>query len=103
MEERRSPETVLAELAVESWRFAKDYAKVVSKLDANEQGRFANKLHYYVQRLTTSLEQVGMKVVNLENQPFDMGMAADVLNLDEFAKGETLFVDQMLEPVIMRT
>lgn len=100
--EEISPEVVLAEFAVESWRFAKDYAKVVSKLDANEQGRFANKLHYYVQRLNSSLEQVGMKVINLENQPFDMGMAADVLNLDEFGRDEPLFVDQMLEPVIMR-
>ena len=101
MEDHRRAETVLAEFAADSWRFAKDYSKVVFKLDANEQGRFANKCHYFVQRLICSLEQVGMKVVNLENHPFEIGMAADVLNIDEFSKDDRLVVDQMLEPIIL--
>ena len=101
MEDYRPAESVLAEFAVDSWRFAKDYAKAVLKLDANEQGRFASKLLYYLQRLTSSLDQVGMRVVNLENHPFEMGMAADVLNLDEFSSEDALVVDQMLEPIII--
>jgi hypothetical protein len=101
MEGHRPADSVLAELAVDSWRFAKDYAKVLLKIDANEQGRFANKLLYYVERLTSSLGQAGMKIVNLENHPFEMGMAADVLNLDEFSTDDVLVVDQMLEPIII--
>jgi hypothetical protein len=101
MDDVRSAEAVLAELVVDSWRFAKDYWKIVLKLDANEQPRFANKLNYYLQRLQFSLEQVGMKIVDLENQQFEVGMAADVLNGDEFSKDDVLVVDQVLEPVII--
>jgi len=101
MDDDQSAEAVLAELAIDSWRFARDYGKVILKLDANEQPRFANKLHYYLQRLQSSLEQVGMKIVNLENQHFEVGMAVDVLNGDEFSKDDVLVVDQMLEPVII--
>jgi len=41
---------VLAELAVESWRFANEYRRLVLKLDANEQNRFAHKLNYFIHR-----------------------------------------------------
>lgn len=92
---------VLAELAVESWRFAKDYRRLVLKLDANEQNRFANKLNYFLQRLETCLADGGLTLVNLEGQPYEIGIAAHVLNLDEYSPGENLVIDQMIEPVIM--
>ena len=101
MEETQSVEMTFADLVADSWRFAKDYRKVVTKLDAHEQGRFANKLNYYLQQLQSSLERLGMKLENLEEQPFEMGMAAVVLNLDEFSEEDALIVDQMLEPVIL--
>lgn len=95
------PSTVLAELAVESWRFAKDYRRLVLKLDANEQNRFANKLNYFIQRLQACLAEGGLTLVSLEGQPYEMGIAADVLNLDDYSSDEDLIIDQMIEPVIM--
>jgi hypothetical protein len=94
-------QAVLAELAVESWRFAKEYRRLVLKVDANEQGRFANKLNYFLQRLQSCLAEGGLSLVSLEGQPYEMGIAADVLNLDEFAVGDDLIIEQMIEPVIM--
>ena len=95
------PSAVLAELAVESWRFAKEYRRLVLKLDANEQNRFAHKLNYFVQRLQSCLADGGLTLVSLEGQPYEMGIAADVLNLDDYSAGEELIIDQMIEPVIM--
>jgi len=92
---------VLAELAVESWRFAEDYRRLVSRLDANEQNRFTNKLNYFCQRLQCCLSEGGLSLVNLEGQPYEMGIAADVLNLDEYSPCDDLIIDQMIEPVIM--
>jgi hypothetical protein len=103
MDAEAPAQMALAELAVESWRFARDYRRIVAKLDANEQARFANKLRYYEQRLHACLEAGGLKLISLEGQPFEIGMAAQALNLDEFSPAERLIVAQMLEPVIMGT
>lgn len=95
------PTAVLAEIAVESWRFAKDYRRLVLKLDANEQNRFAHKLNFFIQRLQSCLSDVGLTLVSLEGQPYEMGIAADVLNLDEYSANENLIIAQMIEPLIM--
>lgn len=95
------PTSVLAELAVESWRFAKDFRRLALKLDASEQNRFAHRLNYFIQRIQSCLSDAGLTLVSLEGQPYEMGIAADVLNLDEYSADETLVIDQMIEPVIM--
>ena len=43
-----------------------------------------------------------MAIVNLEGHEFDVGMAAKSLNIDEFESEDTLVVDQMIEPIIIR-
>jgi predicted anti-sigma-YlaC factor YlaD len=94
-------QTALADLAGESWRFAQEYRRLLPKLDANEQNRYTHKLNYFVQRLQSCLEEVQLSLVTLEGQPYEMGIAADILNLDEYPPGEDLVIDQMIEPVIM--
>jgi len=48
-----------------------------------------------------SLEEAGLRIVNVEGHPFDPGMAATPLNIEEFDANDTLIVDQMFEPIIM--
>jgi len=94
-------QAALAELGVESWRLAREYRRLVSRLDASEQNRFANKLNYFVRRLDACLAEAGLTLVNLEGQPYAIGIAAAVLNLDEYSPADDLVVEQMIEPVIM--
>jgi hypothetical protein len=94
-------QAALAELAVESWRFAKDYRRLVSRLDANEQNRFVSRLNYFLQRLKACLAEGGLSLVSLEGQPYEVGIAADVLNLGEYSVADDLIIDQTIEPVIM--
>jgi hypothetical protein len=94
-------QTVLADLAVESWRFANEYRRLVSRMDANEQTRFIGKLNYFARRVESCLAQADLKLVDLKGQSYDMGMAADVLNLDEYSPGDELVIEQMLEPPII--
>lgn len=91
----------LIEIAVESWRFSRLFGRLMSKLDAGEASRYANQFHYYIKRLEESLEDAGMRLVNVEGQPYDPGMAATALNLDDFGPDDRLLVDQMVEPIIM--
>jgi molecular chaperone GrpE (heat shock protein) len=94
-------EQSLIDIAVESWRFCRLFARVVDKLDAGEAGRYVNQLRYFQKKLEESLDASGLKLVNVEGQPFDIGMAASALNIGDFEPDDVLFVDQMVEPIIM--
>lgn len=100
-EDKEQLEQSLIDIAVESWRFSRLFGKVVSKLDAGESGRYANQLRYFQKKVEESLKSNGLKLVNVEGQPYDAGMAASALNLGDFGPDEVLLVDQMVEPIIM--
>jgi hypothetical protein len=91
----------LIDIAVESWRFARLFARVITKLDAGDQGRYESQLRWYLKRLEENLQSSGLRVVNIEGQPFDPGIAATALNAADFGPEDTLCIDQMLEPIIM--
>ena len=94
-------EQSLIDIAVESWRFSRLFGKVVGKLDAGESGRYINQIRYFQKKVEESLDSNGLKLVNVEGQPYDAGMAASALNLGDFAPDDVLLVEQMLEPIIM--
>lgn len=94
-------EQSLIDIAVESWRFSRLFGKVVSKLDVGESGRYVNQLRYFQKKVEESLDSSGLKLVNVEGQPYDAGMAASALNLGDFGPEDVLLVEQMLEPIIM--
>ncbi|SKC83390.1 hypothetical protein SAMN05445504_3617 [Burkholderia sp. CF099] len=94
-------EQSLIDVAVESWRFSRLFARVVNKLDAGEAGKYVNQLRYFQKKVEESLGSSGLKLVNVEGQPYDPGMAAEALNLGDFGPDDELLVDQMLEPIIM--
>lgn len=96
-------EQVLIDLAIENWRLSRVFQKVLAKLDAGEAARYASQLRYSQRKMEESLEAAGLKLVNLEGHPFDPGMAADPVNLDDFEPDVPLLVEQMLEPIIMST
>ncbi len=100
MTEGRDRERLLA-LAVESWRFSRVCLRMLSKLDAGDKGRFESQLRWYLKRLSETLEASGLRLVSIEQQSFDAGIAATALNAADFGPDDALVVDQMLEPIIM--
>ena len=93
-------ETVI-NLAIESWRFAKNYERVLTRLNSNQTKRYTSQLRQFVKKAEESLEEVGLRVVNVEGYPYDPGMAATPLNIEDFEPEDHLVVDKMLEPIIM--
>ena len=91
----------MIEMTDDGWRFSRLFIRMMNKLDAGEQTRFINNLNYFVNRLNTGLQQIGMKLVNLEGHPYDAGMAATPINIADFEAEDQLMVEQMVEPVIM--
>jgi hypothetical protein len=94
-------ERALIELAVESWRFSRLFARMVTKLDAGEADRYVHQLRYFQKQVADTLESAGLKLVDLEGQPFEVGVAASALNIGDFLADDSLLVDQMIEPIIM--
>lgn len=94
-------EQSLIGMAVESWRFSRLFARVVNKLDAGEASRYTNQLRYFLRKIEESLDVTGLKLVNVEGELFDPGMAASALNIGDFCPDDQLLVDQMVEPIIM--
>jgi hypothetical protein len=92
---------IILELIIESWRFSRLFAKLLSKLDAGESHKYANQFKYYLNQLESNLEKINCKLANLEGQPFNVGMAVTPLNLEDFEPNEPLIIEQMIEPVIM--
>lgn len=94
-------ERVLIEVAVETWRLSHLFARVVQRLDAGEQSRYANQIRYCDKKLHEHLESAGLRLVSIEGQSYDPGAAASALNLSDFAPDEELLVDQMVEPIVL--
>ena len=91
----------LLDVVVESWRFSRLFDRLLTKLDAGEQGRYRGQFRWFQRKLEESLTDAEMRIVNIEGQPFDPGVAATPLNIEEFEPDDSLIVDQMLEPIIM--
>lgn len=88
-------------LAIESWRFAKVFERGITQLNAARAKRHTNQLQLFLKKTEESLEDVGLRIVNVEGQPYDPGMAATPLNIEDFEPDDHLVVNQMLEPIIM--
>ena len=91
----------LLNISVEAWRFGKLFDRLLSKLDAGEQGRYRNQFRWFQKKIDESLGVAQLRLVNVEGHPYDPGMAATPINIDEFDAQDSLVVDQMLEPILM--
>jgi hypothetical protein len=94
-------ERSLIDIAVEGWRFSRLFTRLLSKLDAGESSRYVNQLRYFQNRLEENLDAAGFRLINLEGQLFDAGMAATALNISDFDPNDPLLIEQMIEPIIM--
>jgi hypothetical protein len=94
-------ERSVVDLAIESWRFQKLFARALTKLDAGESLRFANQHRYFIKRVEECLADAGFRLVNIEGQAYDPGAAVTALNVSDFSAEDDLVIDQMIEPVVM--
>ena len=97
-----SPERkALIDVSIEGWRFARIFGRLLAKLDAGEGPRHASQARYFLKKIDDGLQAFGLRMVSLEGQLYDPGMAVSALNIADFGPDDHLVVDQMVEPVIM--
>ena len=88
-------------MAVEAWRFSRAYEKTLSKLSSKDRVRFEGSFAAFGKIIEEALGTLDMRIVNIEGSPFDPGIAAAPVNIDDFGPGDELVIDRMIEPIIM--
>ena len=88
-------------LAIESWRLAKVFELAITQLNVDKPRRYTSRIEWFIKKAEESLEKTGLRIVNLEGHPYDPGMAAAPVNLEEFDVDDSLEVSLMVEPIIM--
>ncbi len=61
-------------------------------------GKYQGKRRWFEGK---TLKDAGMKIVDVQDQRFDPGMAATPLNGGDFGAEDVLVIDRMIEPIIM--
>ena len=88
-------------LAIESWRLAKVFERTITQLNVDKPRRYISQIEWFIKKAEESLEDVGLRIVNVEGHPYDPGMAATPVNIEDFDIDASLKVNLMVEPIIM--
>ena len=91
----------IVSMAIEFWRMSKLLEHLIPQLDIKNQSKYISKVSWFVKKTNESLQAIGYHIENYENHSYDPGIPATPINLDEFNDNDDLYVNQMLEPVIM--
>ncbi|WP_342629135.1 hypothetical protein AAC691_04845 [Nguyenibacter vanlangensis] len=94
-------EELLIDVAVESWRLSRTFQRSLDFRNEKAAGRQSSQISYFQRKLADTLSLLGLRLVDLDGQPYDVGMAATALNAADFDADDVLYVDQMMEPIVM--
>lgn len=93
--------TNLISIASELFRFQRVFAKAISKLDMEEQSKYSSQYTWFSKKVTKALDDAGLRVVSVDGQQYDPGIAVTPLNLEDFETDDILYVEHTMEPIIM--
>lgn len=100
-EEYQKLQNAIVTIASELFRFKSVFEKAVSKLEIDDQSKYMSQYAWFSKKVYKALEEANLKLLNLEGQLYDPGMAVTPLNIDDFDTEDQLYVLQMIEPIIM--
>jgi hypothetical protein len=62
--------------------------------------RVRSKMNFFIDDLPRSSEKAGVKMANLLGLEYSPSLNVEVLNLEDFPAGESLEIDEVLEPLL---
>ena len=92
----------IGDIASELYRFRRVFSKAISKLDADEQGKYMSQFAWFSKRVDKAVDSAGLRILDVKGQLFDPGMAVTALNIEDFDTADELYIEQMMEPIIMK-
>lgn len=91
----------LISIASELFRFRRVFNKAISKLEVDEQSKYSSQFAWFSKKVAKALDESGLRVISIDGQLYDPGMAVTPLNLEDFETDDILYVEQTMEPIIM--
>lgn len=91
----------LISIASELFRFQRVFVKAISKLEVDEQTKYSSQYAWFSKKVLKALDESGLRVIGVDGQLYDPGMAVTPLNLEDFEEDDVLYVEQTMEPIIM--
>lgn len=92
----------LVTIASELFRVQRVFSKAISKLEMEEQNKYNSQFAWFTKKVMKALDDFGLRIINLDGQHYDPGMAVTPLNIEEFEADDVLYVAQTMEPIIMQ-
>ncbi len=91
----------LISIASELFRFQQVFSKAISKLELDEQSKYSSQFAWFSKKVLKAIDEANLRIVDVNGQPYDPGMAVTPLNIEDFEPNDILYVKQMMEPIIM--
>ena len=89
-------------IASEFFRFQSVYEKAINRIDMDERNKYISQFSWFSKKVIKALDESNIKIINLEGQIYDPGMAVTPINIDDFETDEGLYVMKTIEPIIMK-
>lgn len=91
----------ISDIASELYRFRRVFSKAISKLDPEEQSKYMSQFAWFSKRVDKAVDSAGLRILDVKGQLYDPGMAVTALNIEDFDTSDELYIEQMMEPIIM--
>ena len=91
----------LSERIAEGWRFELALEKTLGRIDVMEAERLGRQYRYFSDKVRKAASTAGITCLDLTGHRYDIGMAVQAMNLEEFDEEEDLIISRMIEPVIL--
>lgn len=92
----------LISIASELFRFKGVFEKAISKLEIDEQNKYISQYKWFSKKVYKALDEANLRLLSVDGQLYDPGMAITPLNLDDFEADDQLYILQTIEPIIMQ-
>lgn len=95
---------VVADFLIEDFRFSRSYLSVLDKLFLEERKRYESAYNFHATKVEELANKFNLKLAVYKNGDlYDDGYPITPLNADEFEKEDVLYIEQMIEPIILTT
>lgn len=101
-EEYEKLQKQLVVIGKELYRFQGVFMKAIHKLEFEDQDKYTSQFQWFSKKVTKALEEAGLRLVDLDGQLYDPGMAVTPLNIEDFDTDDILYIMQTVEPIIMK-
>ena len=92
----------IVSIATEAYRFGNAFDGMLEKMSFDDRKKYSSQFAWFKKRVDKAVNDAGYDIVDLKGQPYDPGMAVKPINIEDFDVDDDLYVDYLIEPIIMR-